>query len=170
MSVEVVTVASVGAGGSPGSTNCIAITTTDGNFAQYRLEITLDDATTLSWWDAVSTETGYDFAYVRDGDTDLVAPRSGITATDWTSHSVPLAAGAHVLTWRFEKDGSEALGRDAFHVANIRFGASGGGGGPYSAGALVKHNHGLWLALTDTDTAEPVEGAMWTLLVQGVAP
>ena len=44
-----------------------------------------------------------------------------ISAADWSSQSISLDAGEHSIEWRYYKDGSVSIGRDAAWIDNVRF-------------------------------------------------
>jgi len=82
------------------------------------LRTTLLGPGTLSFRWRVSSEAHYDILRLeRDGVT--LASISG--EVPWTSVTNDLAAGQHVLTWTYGKDGSTSAGRDRAWLDQVRF-------------------------------------------------
>ncbi|BDX05918.1 reprolysin-like metallopeptidase [Planctobacterium marinum] len=81
--------------------------------------LTLMDVTgagTVSFDARVSSEEGWDYLVVYlDGSE--VTRLSGIL--DWQTYSFDVTAGAHIISWQYEKDGSISSGDDTAWVDNI---------------------------------------------------
>ncbi|MEO5803060.1 MAG: M12 family metallo-peptidase [Verrucomicrobiota bacterium] len=70
----------------------------------------------FSFWWKVSSETNYDFLdFIVDGSTN--ARLSG--EAGWTLKTLSVPAGTHTLSWKYSKDGSDALGQDRGWVDQI---------------------------------------------------
>ena len=75
--------------------------------------LTFLSAGTVQFQAKVSSESNYDFLrFSIDGTVQISL--SGTVA--WTQFSFPVAAGAHTLSWSYEKDGSVNSGEDAAYV------------------------------------------------------
>jgi len=81
-----------------------------GDNEQSVLETTISGPTTISFWWKVSSEAGADaLSFSIDG-----VPQGAISGdVDWAFQTYVLAAGPHVLTWAYAKNGSGAAGADA---------------------------------------------------------
>ncbi|MFW5705900.1 MAG: T9SS type A sorting domain-containing protein, partial [Bacteroidota bacterium] len=75
------------------------------------LSLTVDSGTDseVSFWQKVSSESGYDFLIFYIDGTEM-NKWSGNTA--WSFESYPLQAGTHVLEWIYDKDHSVSNGSD----------------------------------------------------------
>jgi len=95
-----------------------------GDSAETWLQTTVSGAGNLSFWWKVSSEANYDWLeFYLDG----VLQNGRISGNvDWVQHTAVLAAGTHVLRWRYSKDGSVAGGADAAWVDQVVWTPSGG--------------------------------------------
>ena len=79
------------------------------------MEVTLDfvDPGTVSFWHSGSTEGGWDYLNVYvDGVQNLhIAGTWG-----WTLKQIPVGAGAHVIKFEYDKDGSVSTGDDTVYI------------------------------------------------------
>lgn len=83
------------------------------------METTVTGPGTLTYWWKVSSENNYDFLRFYIDGTEQTGRISG--TVDWTQKSVAIAAGSHVLRWRYTKDGSDTAGADAGWVDEVSF-------------------------------------------------
>ena len=73
-------------------------------------------AGTISFWYAVSSETGYDYLkFSIDG--VLQVQWSGSVA--WTQASYAVSAGTHTFKWEYSKDVSVSVGSDTSWIDDI---------------------------------------------------
>lgn len=67
------------------------------------LTITLTGPASVSYWNRVSTELGFDYLRVYDNGIELPALRSS-GEVPWTQRTFLIGAGSHVIKWEFSKD------------------------------------------------------------------
>ena len=106
------------------STDAAQSGTIGGN--QYSLlETAVEGPGTLSFYWKVSSESGYDYLrFSIDGQEQN--RKSG--NVDWELQSYNIAAGSHILQWRYSKDGSVDYNQDAAWVDQVVWSGGGGGG------------------------------------------
>lgn len=81
--------------------------------------VNFDGAQTLSFWWKVSSESGFDFLRFNINGTQNESISGEV---DWTRETgVTIPAGAQVLTWVFQKDGSVSNGSDAGWLDEVVF-------------------------------------------------
>jgi hypothetical protein len=90
----------------------------DGENSEMRIPVNLPAPGVMVAWVRTSTEGGRDWLYLRV-DGAQVGRWAG--TTDWTRVTAPLAAGAHTVTFTYEKDFSVASGTDAVWVDDVSF-------------------------------------------------
>ena len=80
-------------------------------------QVTVTGPCDVSFKWKTSSETDYDWLkfYVDDVENDKI---SG-TMSDWTTKSVSIDAGSHVLKWTYTKDGSQSNGSDCGWVKDL---------------------------------------------------
>lgn len=91
----------------------------DSESSSLSINITGPDRLTFHW--KVSSEEDFDeLAFLLDG-----SPFPGVEAIsgeqDWTPVNVTIPSGTHLLTWRYQKDGSVSGGSDAAWLDDLRF-------------------------------------------------
>jgi hypothetical protein len=85
--------------------------------ANMYLAVDLASAGTVQFLRATSTESGYDhLEFYIDG--TFQTQWSGFNTWGYSS-TYSLSAGAHILRWRYDKDGSQSSGADAVYVDDI---------------------------------------------------
>lgn len=82
------------------------------------LTVSVGDGATITFWDKISSESGWDKGYfLIDGEAQI---DDGISGTvSWTERTYNLTAGSHTLIWRYKKDGSGDSGDDCYYVDDI---------------------------------------------------
>jgi hypothetical protein len=90
----------------------------DGETSEMRIPVNLPAPGVMVAWVRTSTEGGRDWLYLRV-DGAQIGRWAG--TTDWTRVTAPLAAGAHTVTFTYEKDFSVASGTDAVWVDDVSF-------------------------------------------------
>ena len=89
---------------------------TDSQTAVAQLDVVYPIAGSVSFWRRTSTESNWDYLYFYiDGIQQ--ARWSGTNA--FAQFTYPVAAGAHVLEWRYTKDGSVSRGTDTVTIDDI---------------------------------------------------
>lgn len=121
------------------------------------LETTLTGPGYLSFWWKVSSEAGWDYLTLYLDDVALMAI-TGEGEWAWVRYFVP--PGAHVLTWSYEKDASDADGEDAgwvdqvaFHTANFTLGIDAPSGGSITGATPGTYPPGTQVNLEATAAA-----------------
>ncbi|WP_188066005.1 S8 family serine peptidase [Brevibacillus brevis] len=84
----------------------------------------------LSFWYQMNTESSDKFIVLDNGSTKLTV---GGTQTNKT-FEMPLSAGTHTITLRYQKDGSTSSGTDCVYVDNINLTYTNGTGGGNTPG------------------------------------
>jgi hypothetical protein len=89
---------------------------TDNQTSETSLELDFSAAGTISFWNRISSESGWDFLefYIDDVEQD-----SWSGEIDWTQRSYPVAAGTHTFRWSYVKDGSDFEGDDTVWIDSI---------------------------------------------------
>jgi hypothetical protein len=83
------------------------------------MQITLTGPGTLAFWWKVSSEAGFDLLeFYLDGVRQGV-PLSG--TVDWEQKTCPIGTGEHTAKWRYKKDESGSIGKDAGWVDQVSF-------------------------------------------------
>lgn len=91
-----------------------------GNGASTWLETSVTGPGTLTWWQAVDCEPGWDAVFLSFDGGDL----SDYTMTGsvaWTKKTLDVPAGAHTMRWTYTKDTSVSMGYDAVWLDQVRF-------------------------------------------------
>lgn len=89
--------------------------------SQTQIVVNLKEASTVSFYYKVSSETNFDFfRFSIDGTEQL--KKSG--TIDWTQVSYNLSAGSHTLIWRYTKDGSVSNGSDSGYIDDLTISGS----------------------------------------------
>ena len=85
------------------------------------LSITLTSAfdDSISFYQLVSSESGYDFFYFYIDETEMFS-KSG-TENEWERVAFPVTAGTHTFTFSYQKDYSVNRGSDCAFIDNIVF-------------------------------------------------
>ena len=81
------------------------------------MQVVVKDASSVSFWWKVSSETNYDKLHFYVDGTEVVDPISG--QRDWIKVEYKLAAGSHTLKWSYTKDGSVTNGDDCGWVDSV---------------------------------------------------
>ena len=92
-------------------------TIADSQRSRATLSLTLDRASTLTFWLKTSSESTYDKLVLVINGTDDATTWSGETA--WTQVTRPVPAGATTIEFAYRKDISNAVGSDAVWVDDI---------------------------------------------------
>ncbi|MFT7173575.1 MAG: subtilisin-like proprotein convertase family protein [Paracoccaceae bacterium] len=80
------------------------------------LQVELEGPGTFSFYYRVDSEEDYDFLrFTLDGSEQLAVSGN----VSWTQEILSIPAGAHTLSWRYEKDGSELDGADSAWVDQV---------------------------------------------------
>jgi hypothetical protein len=90
----------------------------DNETSEMRIPVNLPAPGVMVAWVRTSTEGGRDWLYLRV-DGAQIGRWAG--TTEWTRVTAPLAAGAHTVTFLYEKDFSVASGTDAVWVDDVSF-------------------------------------------------
>jgi len=99
-------------------------------------------AGTFSIWYCISSEANYDYAYYYlDGGSGVLL---GSGAGSWTQLSLSLAAGFHIISFRYAPDESkvrrnDALFLDDLSITNVAIGATPADGDIWATGNIVAH-------------------------------
>ena len=94
----------------------------DGQTASiFSSSVTLEEASTVYWDMAVSSESGWDYLkFYVDGSLRVQA--SGVpspNAWNFAQWQTPVSAGTHVFKWAYEKDGSVSHGFDGGRARDV---------------------------------------------------
>jgi len=83
-----------------------------------QLSLNIAGAGNISFWNKVSSESGYDFLkFYIDG----VEKGSWSGTLAWTEQSYPVTTGSHIFKWSYIKDGSLNVGSDCGWIDDIIF-------------------------------------------------
>mgnify|MGYP001020783092 CR=1 FL=1 len=99
-------------------------------------------AGTFSIWYCISSEANYDYAYYYLDGGSGVSLGSG--EGSWTQLSLSLAAGFHIISFRYDPDGwkvrrNDALFLDDLSITNVAIGATPADGDIWATGNIVAH-------------------------------
>lgn len=95
-----------------------AITNSQNSTLVRVVNVPLGTSLKVEFYYNVSTEPGGDlFTFQVDGNTQL----TGSGEVGWTKFSTTLQVGIHTLKWRYIKDASNSVGRDAVNVDDITY-------------------------------------------------
>ncbi len=90
------------------------------NSQQSYMETTITGPGTITFWQKVSSESGWDFLkFSIDSVEQTDSAISG--EVDWQQKSYALSAGSHTLRWTYAKDTSNGIGSDAGWVDEVVF-------------------------------------------------
>lgn len=135
------------------------------------VEITLDcQDGDISFWYAVSSESGYDFLIFS---IDGVSQRQWSGDVPWAQASFAVSQGTHTFTWAYDKDDSESYELDTAWLDDIQISEDGVGIVFYEgfeSGYFSQDGWTTWVEsavpsgsisgiVTDADTGEPIFGA-----------